>query len=96
MEKLLNFSGWINETEKVSENYEMNIDTGDSGEEHAKAVIDAAIEAHKETEEWNLAKALEKVMKDNDLNDDLDFKGMIMGSVKSILSELTKQAEAIK
>lgn len=81
----------------ISEDYEMDLDGGEIGDEHAKAVLDRAFEMHKEAgavARWNLQAAFDSVLKENQL-DDKSRKTMVADSVRLILEELTDQAEEL-
>ncbi len=83
--------------ENISEDYKMDLDAGDMGDEHAKAVLDRAFEMHRQAgagNSWNLQAAFDAVVKENQL-DDKSRKSMVADSVRLILEELTEQAEEL-
>lgn len=85
----------------IVENYEMDLDNGEMGYEHAKAVIDVAMEANKlaggEIKDWDLQGALNKICDDNgiELKDD-DRKEMIISSLEDILELLLGETKKLE
>lgn len=85
----------------VAENYEMDLDNGEMGYEHAKAVLDRAFEFNKEAggeaKDWDLQKALDAVCEENGIETTGDDrKDMIIDSIKDILDLLKTQAKNLK
>lgn len=96
MKKTLSFDEFAEKSTSkiVDENYEMDVGGGEMATEHAKAVIDRAMENHKEQGKWNLSKALDQICEENDISDeDNERREMITSAIKEILEDLSKQVE---
>jgi hypothetical protein len=81
--------------QKVSENYEIGLETDDFAAEHPKAVIDRAMEMHKETGEWDLKKAFNEVCKENELSKFEHRRELTYDSLVEVSEEILKQVKAM-
>jgi hypothetical protein len=78
----------------INESYAMDVDNGDIGDEYAKAVLDRALEDHRDTGEWNLVKAFKKIV-DADAGLMPGDEGNIRASLQNILDILKDQIDFI-
>ena len=80
----------------INEKYEMDTQTGDSGIELAKAVLDEAFEKHKKDQDGlrvppQIGDAFRKITKG-----DAQLEGRIKGVMIDLLKNMLKQTEALK
>lgn len=78
----------------VMEKYEMDLDN-DIAEEHAKLIIDEAINSHKLSGIFNMNKLFDKVCTDNGISKFDSRRAMVHSALVEILSQMLEETEAL-